>query len=163
MSKRYGRNQKRRAREEIARLSSENAKNSLRADNERSRNGDLSDFQRRVFNIVGELSVVNQVATMMRVNRDGDFEVSIGTRYGHIRSNPNSEVAYHTRREVMRLLEVRSIRDDIEGMLHASVRISGWKAGFAMSDTALQRMPIDILAEDISRQIAYQLVDAIRR
>lgn len=170
MGKRYGRNQKRRAREEIAGLKKERDHHKREALSCNSRMCALIEFERRVCNIVGELSVAHAVPIRLQRNRAGDFQAGTIEKMPFDCANSceshglNSAITFRTRSETLRTLEVRAeVREDLSRMLHAEVEIGGWKAGFAISDAALHKMPRDMLIEDLSRQISRQLVDAIRK
>ena len=70
----------------------------------------------------------------------------------------NTEVACA---EIMRLLDIRTVRDTASRMIHAVVTLGGENAAYAISEFTLRSMPDKELARLIERKVAPVLAETL--
>ena len=154
MSRRYGRNQKRRAREEIARLERE------RASWEEGYRRDVPFLERTLAEKRAALAAVADALgpafvglplneLMLRI-----FDVADAERA------PDSFMSIPpggTEPVTMHVLKMR-VQDRVGDMVHVRVRLAGTDAAYALSETAIRQMPARALAKNLSEQLAAFLV-----
>lgn len=64
--------------------------------------------------------------------------------------------------EVMRVLDVRVVRDHMKRDMHVRLFFDEHRVGYAISDHAMRHMPRDALVDRISREMATMLVNALK-
>jgi hypothetical protein len=174
MSRRYGRNQRRRAREALAAADERigNLETAMKMDRallarQRGEIQRSEDFQREVAEIVGREAIIAGVPVRMSYS----FQ-----RYGDsiefVPRQPFSAIALlnsveHThikavRRETLHLLDVDVVADQLRHQIQARVKLAGSQAGYAISTKALIRMPEKELVPRIAEEIAVLLVRDIK-
>lgn len=176
MSKRFGRNQKRRMREEIADLNSEKKSISARAkeylDDRNQAMGQLRDMQRmleEIAGMVGRKSLAAGNPTKFEANwlktgkKNFRLPAPIFAQTNYCYGGPSrQEMAVMAHDEIMRLLEVEAIRDPISRAMHVRVTFDDIAMGYAISDSALHAMPEEVLGEKMVNELFPLVVDAIR-
>jgi hypothetical protein len=157
MSRRYGRNQKRRARAEIAKL--EQVAAELQAGMEMDRG--LLQFQAREIN--RQQSQLNDVARIMGTNFIGlqpalwKFSDKHQPDYFRCRVN-DGDVQMH----VMRT-HIASAPDRPDYMMHFRVELAGEPVGYAISECALRDGPEDYVVRCIAEEMARLLMSELRK
>lgn len=177
MSKRFGRNQKRRMREEIAiakddaRFIAARAKEYL--DDRNQAMGQLRDMQRmleEIAGMVGRKSLAAGNPTRFEANwlktgqKNFRLPAPIFAQTNYCYGGPSrQEIAVMAHDEIMRLLEVDAVRDPISRAMHVRVMFDDIAMGYALSDSALHAMPEEVLAEKMINELFPLLKDAIRQ
>lgn len=169
MSKRFGRNQRRRLRQEIENLRlSDNMHRGLLV-HQREKINELDQFVRDVVEIVGEISAVNPTPA-----RQNGFSLSNTSSFQlppYERSNFNS-LEDPAQQSVVRLVTMDVLETKVEeGVLsdaiHFHVRLGNNKVVYAISKPAVAMLPrrvlIDRFHSEISRQLAIELVRIIKK
>lgn len=174
MSRRFGRNQRRRAREAIA-AAEQNIKklqwatrmNLELLDLQRRKLRDAEDFQREVAEIVGRQAIIAGEPTSLNLGRT-TFKQADGWRVIAPRPLPSIEelmaptmALEPMRYEVLRLLDIELVADKMRGQMHAWVQIAGAEVCYAMTESAFRGMTdhelMHRLVEPIARQLAMEL------
>ncbi|MFW0778512.1 MAG: hypothetical protein ACN2B6_12425 [Rickettsiales bacterium] len=154
MSKRFGRNQKRKLKNEIQELKGDVQKHRVRAD----RNESLVWRARYI------------IETLNRVNPDSAIfdpvrSISSGANRIHPYRKPRfysadsgtKPVCDHMLKTInLNNLEVEIENSDLADAVHFYVKV-GDRVGYALSNEALRIMPIEILAKMVSEQISAEL------
>lgn len=182
MSRRFGRNQKRRLREELAAMQSAagmqasmargNAERANRA--EESCTGALvREAQiRQMLEATGAMVGRQALAAGIPTNFNADwlkhgkknFRLPVpvfaaeAPSYG-VRC---TEEAVMVHDEIMRLLEVEAVRSQVSRAMHVRVTFDDIPIGYALSDSALRSLPETMLADRIARELRPLLVNAIQ-
>lgn len=156
MSRRYGRNQKRRAREEIAQR--EQAIASLLTGMAQDR----ALLQRQRMDIAERDDQLKFVAKVLGTNfiglRPALYEFREKHQSDYFRHQVNGgDVLMHTMRTY-----VTSSPDRPDYMVHFRVELAGKSIGYAVSECALWDAPLDYLVRRISDEMALQLMDELR-
>lgn len=175
MSRRFGRNQRRRAREAIAAAEGriENLSAALECDrallaSQRRKLGEAEAFQREVAEIVGREAIIagKPVCLDYEFARYGDSIEFVPKQSFPAISLLNSVEHAHVERvrsETLHLLDVDVVADELRYQIHARVRLAGSQAGYAISASALRRMPEKKLVPKIAEEIAVLLVRDLKR
>lgn len=174
MSKRYGRNQRRRAREALAaaqeRISNlvySGAMDRALLGNVRAKLREAEDFQRDVAEIVGRHAVIAGVPTGLNLGRT-TFRQADGWRVIAPRPLPSVEEMMRPnmeltamRDEVLRLLDIELVADKLRGQMQAWVTIAGAEVCYGMTEAAFRDMTepelMRRLVEPVARQLAAEL------
>lgn len=175
MSKRFGRNQRRRAREALA--ASEQRINDLECAivmegglmaSTRAKLSEARAFQRDVAEMVGREAVIAGEVTTLDYKWDADHG-------DHINYVPRQQLSmamlcdrseqeiYEMRHEVLRLLNVEAVNEVMRHMVHARVTLADERVGYGISEAALRRMSRDQLRKTIYEPMLDMLVDALKR
>lgn len=155
MSRRYGRNQKRRAREEIARLEQERARlnEAYRRDVpflERAL-AEKRDALAAVADALGPAFVglpLNEL--MLRIFDTADME--------HAPDSFPIMPPGGDARLTMQVLNIQSSEDRVQDMVHVRVRLAGVQSAYALSNASIRRLPGRVLAKNIAEELAAHLV-----
>lgn len=175
MSRRYGRNQKRRAREELQAVESqvaaaESQVAKLHAAREMDA-GLMAHIGRkldRAEKFVGRvLDVVNRFSTLDDASDHPggavgapSFRMPVEQRMSL--SSMSDRQQDRIRAEIMHVINCKSFFDYIAPEMHLRVELAGGEVGYAISDTALKRMGEDELYDTIIVPMARQLVREIK-
>lgn len=173
MSRRYGRNQRRRAREALAEAGKRNElleaaikldRGMLRRLREKLERAEA--FQREVAEIVGRQAVIAGEPTSMNLGRV-TFQQADGWRVTPPRHFSLVELAHQPmeleplRAEVLRLLDIELIADKMRGQMQAWVTIAGAEVCYGMTEAAFRGMTdhelMRRLVEPVARQLALEL------
>lgn len=167
MGRRFGRNQKRLMRLEIAAgISRVNQlEQALKMD--RGLISHLSakaesarEYAELVASIVGENSIAAGEPKNLNFKYAGRDRVLIDVPERNY-SSPDCNLD-EVRFETLRVLEVKTVRDQTARQMHVRVNFADEIVGYAMSEQALMNMPEDRLVSRLSIEIARQLVKQIR-
>lgn len=168
MSKRYGRNQRRRHRAEIASAQSMIASlvNSRAMDQGLLQNQSwkLSDLRDQLCDIaqeVGRQSALVGVETFLGGGYDGMRITPVPLSLTNpIASSPS---AYEKLTfEVLRLLNVEAVRDRMRGHLHFHVELAGKGVTYGISESAIRDLTPEFLERRLAPEIAKLLVRQLK-
>lgn len=177
MSKRFGRNQKRRMRAEVACANAESLMHAQVArDNvaarimAQSKLRDMQQMLEEIAGMVGRKSLAAGEPTKFEVTwlKTGQKNfvlpapIFAQTNYCAGRPSPD-EMSLMVHQEIMRLLEVETIRNPISRMMHVRVLFDDISMGYALSDAALFEVPEEILARRMASELFPLLLDAVRK
>lgn len=172
MSKRFGRNQKRHMREQIAQSTAAAGAALKLANASQKSEQDLycklrqERFERRDFiddlaRLIGDAAViVGHPALSEYQYRDYDRAVP----YKAMDISPFDEsVGFFdaARVEILRVLEFRPLRNHLSQQMHFHFDLSGKTAGYAISEHALRTLPRRFVEERMAKEIARHLTDEI--
>lgn len=158
MSRRYGRNQKRRAREELANVMA------------------LADYR-----IKAHAESLNMLQGALREKRDALAAVAdaLGPAFvglplnelmlrifdvAYVEDAPDSFMAVPPGASdpvTMQVLKMSAHDDLVRDRVHVRVRLAGGDVAYALSDAAIRQMPADALARNVGRHIAEFLVSEL--
>lgn len=160
MSRRYGRNQKRRAREEIARLQGEAARW------EEGYRRDVPMLERALAEKRDALAAVAEVLGPEFIGLPlNELMLGILDRYS-MEDMPDSFRMQATGDPTMvmrmQVMEVRADDDRMQARTHIRVRLAGSSSTIAFSDTALRRVPAHVLAREMAQELAHHIVRHIK-
>lgn len=152
MSKRFGRNQRRRARERIAELEERGTRMRKAVATRDERIRDLEEHIKYVAAVLGHMNVLAG-EKLEQLEGCGDrMQVYVPEPMSSpFMDMDETEVACV---EIMRLLEVEAVRDMAGRSIHAIVCLADKKAAYAISETALRKMPREALRKLLERQVA---------
>lgn len=175
MSRRFGRNQRRRAREALAasEQSISDLETAMTLDrallrDQGRRLREYEYFQRDVVDLVGREAVIAGEPTTLDLKwdeRDGD-------RIHHAPYQPLTmariidrswQDSYAVRDEVLRLLQVETVAEPMRQQVHARVTLADERVGYAISESALQRLSRDQIRKAIGEPMLRMLVDALMK
>lgn len=181
MSRRFGRNQRRRAREAQAALQAENdallgeidsLRDMMAADRqllceqgEKIRAAD--DFTRKVGNLVGRRSIIAGEPPRIRIR----MPIADALVFGFLMDQPrlafprlldDSSVIGDIRAQVLRVLDVRAAADYFSRMVHIEAELDNQKVRYAVSDEMLHELNAQELAEIISRPLIQMLAQVVK-
>jgi hypothetical protein len=181
MSKRFGRNQRRRAREALAAAQQEidsrdrqigglrEVRQMDRAllDQQARELREARDFARDVARAVGRSCVYAGVALPQSFHADRYEAATYGMRVAlppeirHVDAFGSTVMltVEQVRYEVIRLLDIQAVRDQLRGQMHFRVQLAGGVVGYAISEMALTRMP----REELERRLVPEMAAAISR
>lgn len=173
MSKRFGRNQKRHMREQLAQSikTADCAKNLARAweNAEQAAHDKLiqerrkqQDFMAEISRIVGDAAVIvgepefSQYAyrdydrALPRISLDSfSFQESLVPQFDAIRA------------ETLRVLECKPLRDHLSRQMQFHFELAGKKVEYAISEHALATLPRSHIEDRLAKEIARNLMDVI--
>lgn len=182
MSRRFGRNQKRRLRAEVAAaqeeaihqagLASRHAEGKQLADAACARAHDRETDMRLMLEATAIIVGRQALAAGIPTNFEADW-LKHGKKNFRLRApmfvsdTPSygvqrGETAIMVHDEIMRLLEVEAIRRPVSRMMQVLVTFDNIPIGYALSDNALHSMPETLLADRIAREMRPLLVNAIQ-
>lgn len=184
MSKRFGRNQRHRAREALATEQAnskqrigelvsvlEMARTDLIEKGHRLREAD--DFARDVARAVGRSCVYAGVALPQSFSMDRYEAAKYGMRvvspqeFRGIEEFSNTMNVEQVRFEVVRLLDIQAVRDKLRSQMHFRVQLADNVVGYAISESALSFMTHKelerILVMEITEEIARALSTEIKK
>lgn len=159
MGRRFGRNQKRRMRAEIAarveeiellRMALEMDRGLLRYQTEKLQEADA--YAMEVMRLVGRNSIAAGRPGRISLKYSSDDRFQVEAPWGVDR----------IRIETMRMLETDAVLDRVRGMLHVNARLADGKVRYAVSESALMDADRDWLVNSISRELAKALVTELR-
>ena len=164
MSKRFGRNQKRRMRQEIEALDVLRKRDKLAIDNLRSRVEDHRGFLEYILDLVGQDSILNPEPRQISWSGDG-AQIRI-----HLPDHPiniwSSSVEF-VQTTIVNALETRVVLDRMRGSLHFLVSMRNGDVAYSLTNEAIATMSTQqlttVLHKHIARQLARQLALALKR
>lgn len=168
MSARFGRNKRRRAREQIAALQELQAKTSLGFESARALSQLLSqnleqlrDEMRRAIQIAGNMSILFP-ATQIKVDRPPMDTWDI---HKFPAFDPRTAIGPAAAVTVQRLSVMlsRIDADHLSRAVHVGVQFRGMHYGYAVSEEAVQSAPNEVLAERIADQVTRMIVDDLKK
>lgn len=176
MSQRFGRNQRRRAREAIQAAQEEvhalryalDVNNALIQEQGRKLR-EAEAFAREVARMVGREAVIAGVPTQFDAGMPRDEALKYGIRTTPPRQFDNwidaADVmsVQAVRYEILRLLDVRTIRDIMSQQMHVRVQLADLTTGYSMSEMALSRMTAREIAQRIAPEIAQHLAEQLKK
>lgn len=173
MSKRFGRNQKRRMRQEIAQAKSEVDRLAAAHEMDRgllahqsSKLAEANDYATDVADLVGYACVASGDPELMRFEHIGRRDRIQMVPYEPMQCTPLDSGAplksSCVRTETLRLLDVKAVRDRINQMMHVHAELADGVVSYVISMAALNDMPERQLIERLSKEIARKLVIEIR-
>jgi len=155
MSKRFGRNQRRRAREQIERLASMYNEQTRINHRQRTRIHELSDHIRYVAAVLGHMNVLAGERLQVMEGHDRmqvPIQEPIPSFADYERAGlDETEVACL---EIMRLLDVEAVHDMAKRCVHAIVTLADKKAAYALSEATLRTMKPEAVRSLLERQVA---------
>lgn len=164
MSKRFGRNQKRRMREQIAQLEQSVEMDRALLTRQSRKIGDYESFVQIVGEAVGREAVISGKPTLLKIGGGSRHEFQMIPRQPPLSLeclDSGFEDTAAIRVEIMRLLNVKAIRDSLSRQMHVRVQFADGNVGYAMSDCAIDRMSeeelIRVIVPEISRLLMRQL------
>lgn len=169
MSRRFGRNQRRRAREELAVQVARVAQltESMGMDRELLKKQaahlrEAVDYAGEVAEMVGREAVIAGAPTKL------NGEVFDGMRFAPLAPPQFASFAVdmpvqYIRSETLRLLKMETVADRMRGQVHFRVTLADKVAGYTISESALQRMSEGEIERRVTPEIARFLVRAIKR
>lgn len=157
MSKRYGRNQKRAARAEIAGLKESLARDRALMHQTVNDNRDLLEVMQRARAILGRHSVALPVQHMGGHPQPlgGDFDVHVHQPFSLGGKFESMQVQIERMYELLVMVEEGSGFD--YGALHCTVELDSGKVAYAISRAAIQRMSPMELQQALAPRIALEL------
>lgn len=170
MSRRFGRNQRRRLREQLAaeQLHAVRVQKDLESRlGSRAAEAMLArKFAYEVANLVGAhaLAAGEPVMSMVTLSLgETQFRLPVHTPqfpiYTPLGGSVPDGLVHH---EVMNLLQVKAVQLGAARDMHCLVRIGNGHAGYAISDSALHRADRDYLERTVGREIVRELLNQIR-
>lgn len=179
MSRRFGRNQKRRMREEIAqaqRQAETSLVSSLHAANMRreaeNRTRELQEYMDEFAQTVGRYALAAGEPTRFDADwlqtgqKNFRMMVPLPPMYVFSQFDRNERKPMLPRDmavEIMRLLEVEAIHSEASRDMHCMVSFDDIQIGYAISDHALRIIPEPVLVEKIAREMKPLLAEAIHK
>ena len=165
MSKRFGRNQKRRMRQEIQALGERRTQDRRTIDNLYSRLDDHRRFLEYALELVGPDSILNPEPRMVETSGYGDQ-----TRVPVYREPLNiwhDRAVAKVESTLVRALNTQVVRSALRPAMHFRARLRGGEVAYALTDEAIATMSTRqleaVLHEHIARQLAHQLALALKR
>ncbi|AAQ54956.2 hypothetical protein Bcep22_gp22 [Burkholderia phage Bcep22] len=166
MSKRFGRNQRRRAREQIAALESQvsNLKAALSARQEQiaqmaNELADCIEYEHAVASMVGHLSIAAGEPSFLGNVFDG-MRLVPQRAAAALKEYGLHDIEEVVRTETLRLLSIETVAEPMRRTILVETSLTGRRAAYAVSETALQ-MPRDAIASMLRRQVAAALVELL--
>ena len=160
MSKRFGRNQKRRMREAL--LASEGLRKAglQTISAMRSRLEDHQRFLEYVLEIVGEESILNPEPPADRVQKY-NFPKIVFQSFP--RFCPDEGTVACVQNVIANALETRVVLDRLKGAIHFRARLGNGDVVYALSDRAIAVMTTRQLAARLQQEISYQLANELAK
>lgn len=166
MSKRFGRNQKRKLKQEL-----ENQKEALEMANGLnaylSKNNDKNiDTLRQVRSILGEHTALLDPQTQIIEAGPGSdlIELARVARNQNMFAYPGDQAIndYNLHRDVLYLLNFVKHDDPLNLATHLEFRYKDGRVGYAISEFAMQNLPEDLLTGQIANEMAKMLVQGYK-
>lgn len=167
MSKRFGRNQKRKLKQEL-----ENQKEALKMANGLndylSKNNNKNvDMLQNVRRVLGEYTALldPQTQNIEASPRSDLIELARVARNQNMFAYPGDQAIndYSLHRDVLYLLNFVKHDDPLNLATHLEFRYKDGKVGYAISEQAMQNLPEDYLAGQIANEMAKMLVQNYRK
>ena len=165
MSKRFGRNQKRRMRQEIQALGERRTQDRRTIDNLYSRVDDHRRFLEYALELVGPDSILNPEPRMVETSGYGDQ-----TRVPVYREPLNiwhDRAVAKVESTLVRALNTEVVKSVLRPAMHFRARLRGGEVAYALTDEAIATMSTQqleaVLHEHIARQLAHQLALVLKR
>ena len=165
MSKRFGRNQKRRMRQEIEALDVMRGHDKRTIDNLRSRVEDHRRFLEYARELVGPDSILNPEPRMVETSGYGDqmrapvFREPLNICHDRAVAKVESTL--------IRALNTQVVRSALHPAMHFRARLRGGEVAYALTDEAIATMSTQqleaALHKHIARQLAHQLALVLKR
>lgn len=167
MSKRFGRNQKRRMREALAaaqatadRLEYARELDQALLRNQSSTISQLRDFIGDVGQMVGRASVIAGEPPFLTNGFDGMQFAPVDRSQGYVPEAGDSPPTLEEfQYEILRLLSIEAIRDKFSKTIHFRVGLSDKEAAYGISESALAMMPTEALKNRMAHEIAGQIAE----
>ena len=160
MSKRFGRNQKRRMREALL-ASEELRKAGLQTINAlRSRIEDGLGFLEYVLEIVGGESILNPEPPDNQVQEYNFPKIVFQSSPLFC---PNERAVACVQNVIANALETRVVLDRLKGAIHFRARLGNGDVAYAISDQAIAVMTTRQLAARLQHEISYQLANELAK
>lgn len=180
MSNRFGRNQKRRMRAELAALQAEVDEKSLYISQlnqamlmDRALLRQQSDTISRLRDALAEIAdEIGHQSALLGVKVKPYHVFTDGTRLQRPERPPidvralldTQQDMYRTvKTDVMRLLRVSAVADRMKGQIHLQVELADGAIGYAISEGAIRNLTPQFLERTVAPEIARGLVDALRK
>jgi len=165
MSKRFGRNQKRRMRQEIEALDSLRKVGLSCIEHQRSLLEDHRNFLRHVIELVGEDSILNfEPRTVDATATDHGSKV---IRRSYPQFWVNDQNIDMVRDVISHVLQTRIVQDRLKGAMHFRARLGNGDVNYTLTDRAIAmlttRQLTARLQDEISYQLAHQLALELKR
>lgn len=166
MSKRFGRNQKRRMREEIAAVTAARATDGLLLRDMRRQLDEAHDFAEAVREAVGRNAIIagvpNRINYKMPEGERSFYQPAPMPRHAINYEPAIMDVdSYAFRNEVMHLLDIEAVRSVVAMEQHVLVNLADHRVGYAISAEALRRLSERELRNVIAPQITQFLIKSI--
>ena len=165
MSKRFGRNQKRRMRQELESLDKLRTRDQQAIANMRARIDDHRRFLEYILDIVGQDSILNPEPRMVDAAAIDRGSKVIYRSYPQFHVNDSNLDT--VRDYISHALQTRVILDRMRGSLHFLASMRNGDVCYAMTDEAIATMPTQqlkaVLHQHIARQLAHQLALELKR
>ena len=165
MSKRFGRNQKRRMRQEIEALDVMREHDKRTIDNLRSRVEDHRRFLEYALELVGPDSILNPEPRIIGTSGHGDQ-----TRVTVYREPLNiwdDRAEAKVESTLVRALNTEIVKSVLRPAMHFRARLRGGEVAYALTDEAIAAMATRqleaVLHQHIARQLAHQLALELKR
>ena len=165
MSKRFGRNQKRRMRQELASLDKLRTRDQQAIDNLRTRVEDHRRFLEYALELVGPDSILNPEPRMVETSGYGDqtrilvYRAPLNIWHDHAVAKVESTL--------VRALNTSIVRSALRPAMHFRARLRGGEVAYALTDEAIATMSTRqleaVLHQHIARQLAHQLALELKR
>lgn len=165
MSKRFGRNQKRRMRQEIEALGERRTQDRRTIDNLYSRVDDHRRFLEYALELVGPDSILNPEPRMVETSGYGDQ-----TRVPVYREPLNiwdDRAVAKVESILVHALNTEVVKSALRPAMHFRARLRGGEVAYALTDEAIATMSTRhleaFLHEHIARQLAHELALVLKR
>ena len=165
MSKRFGRNQKRRMRQEIQALDELRTRDQQAITNLRERIEEHRGFLEYVLDIVGQDSILNPEPRMVGAAAIDHGSKVIYRNYPQFHVNDSN---FDTVRDyISHVLQTRVVLDRMRGAVHFLASMRNGDVWYAMTDEAIASMSNRqleaVMHQHIARQLAHQLALELKR
>lgn len=165
MSKRFGRNQKRRMRQEIEALGERRTQDRRTIDNLYSRVDDHRRFLEYALELVGPDSILNPEPRMVETSGCSDqtrvpvYRVPLNIWNGRAVAKVESTLVH--------ALNTQVVRSALRPAMHFRARLGSGEVAYALTDEAIATMSTQqltaVLHKHIARQLAHQLALELKR
>lgn len=165
MSKRFGRNQKRRMRQEIEALGVLREHDKRAIDNLRSRLDHHRWFLEYALELVGPDSILNPEPRMVETSGYGD-QTRVPVYRGPLNIWHDRTVA-NVESILVHALNTEVVKSVLRPAMHFRARLRGGEVAYALTDEAIAMMSTQrleaVLHEHIARQLAHRLAMELKR
>lgn len=161
MSKRFGRNQRRRARERIAYLERSHAH---MREGAALRERQIEDMREHLHYVAATLGHMNVLAAGELHEVEGRDRMQLAPSRPYRSTFDPAAIMDPTEfacAEIMRLLDVKAVHDMASRAVHTIVHLADKKVAYGISETALRTMPREALRKLLERQVAPLLAASI--
>jgi len=156
MSKRFGRNQRRRARERIAELDGAWTAQQAVIHRQNNRIAEFREHLKYVESVLGHMSILTGTHMQVMDGHDGmKLSPPKPLVSDYLDADENMCV------QIMRLLDVKAVRDMASLTIHAIVELNSKKACYAISESAMRTMKPEALRYFLERQVSPLLCSII--